>query len=141
MRHSPLPPVTSDGPVTSHVFTPWAYVAARRAAAGLTQTQLAAALSPRRWPHTYMAHVVALETPGLRLQTTVDLSGAMPISMDVYRQLADLPPHQHPRLCETCAWDERTAQPDRNGDETTWSRDNPAICSCCEQDAQAKAAA
>lgn len=137
MHHSPLPPASS----AATVVYPWEYVAMRRRAAGLSQEALAKAMSFFNEPHTYLTHIRSLETVGLRFRDVVNLSRAMPFSIDVYRQLADLPPHQHPRLCAHCGWDERTDQPDYNGDLTTWSRALPTICTCCEQAALTSAAA
>lgn len=54
-------------------------------------------------------------------------------SIAVYHQLANLPPHQHPRLCTQCGWDEHTVQYDHNGDDTVWSADNAEVCTRCEQ--------
>ncbi|MGW8202612.1 hypothetical protein ACWGM0_08690 [Sphingomonas bisphenolicum] len=136
MRHSLFPSASS----AATVVYPWEYVAMRRRAAALSQEALAKAMSLYNEPHTYLTHIRCLETVGLRFRDVVNLSRAMPFSIDVYRQLADLPPHQHPRLCATCGWDERTDQPDHNGDLTTWSRALPAICTRCEQAALAPAA-
>lgn len=57
-----------------------------------------------------------------------------PFSADIYRQLAELPPEQHPRLCRRCGWDEWTDQPDREGNDTAWSAEHPEYCTRCEQD-------
>lgn len=121
MRHAPLP----DPAAACPVITPWDYVAMRRRAAGLSLDQMAAALriTPR------LARV--LETPGLRLQRHVNLSPAMPFSAAVYRQLADLPPHQHPRLCMQCGWDENSDQPGPNGHALAWSQETAGLCSLC----------
>ncbi len=105
----------------------------RRRAAGLSIEQVAVALGGR----VHLRHLRALETPGLRLRQIVDLSPVMAFSADVYRQLADLPAHQHPSLCIGCGWDAHTDQPDRHDGLTTWSRDRPGHCTRCEQQAAA----
>ena len=125
MRHASLSPATASVPV----IQPWDYVAMRRKAAGLSIEQVAQALGGR----AYERHLRLLETPTLRLRILADLNVALPFSEDVYRQLADLPPHQHPRLCHRCGWDERTDLPDYRDGYITWSRDDDAICTRCEQ--------
>jgi hypothetical protein len=105
----------------------------RRRAADLSIEQVAATLGGK----LYVRHLRAIETPGLRLRQIADLSIVMPFSADVYRQLADLPPHQHPPLCARCGWDAHTDQADRLDALTTWSRETPGICTRCEQDEQA----
>ena len=125
MRYAhPLRP-TSATPV----IQPWDYVAMRRHAAGLSVERLAVALGGK----VYERHLRAIETPGLRFQQIAPLEQAMPFSALVYRQLADLPPHQHPRLCQRCGWDSHTDQPDSSDHLTAWSRTDEAICTRCEQ--------
>lgn len=136
MRHSPPPSASS----AATIVYPWEYVAMRRRSAGLSQEALATAMSFYHEPHTYLTHIRSLETVGLRFRNVVNLSRAMPFSMEVYRQLADLPPQQHPRLCAQCGWDEHTQQQDCNGDNAAWSRRLPTICTCCEQAALAQVA-
>ncbi|PZU67493.1 hypothetical protein [Sphingobium sp.] len=111
------------------VIQPWDYVAMRRNAAGLSIEQLAKALGGK----IYERHLRAIETPGLRFREIAPLARAMPFSATIYRQLADLPPHQHPRLCQRCGWDAYTDQPDSDGDLTAWSRQDDALCTRCEQ--------
>lgn len=125
MHHAGL----SCSTTASQVIYPWDYVAMRRRAAGLSIEQIATALGGR----VFLRHLRALETPGLRLREIVDLSPVMACSADVYRQLADLPPHQHPILCISCGWDARTDQPDRRDGLSTWSRTKPGHCTRCEQ--------
>ncbi|KAK0347506.1 hypothetical protein LTR94_002361 [Friedmanniomyces endolithicus] len=125
MCHVDLPLDTAATPV----IQPWDYVALRRKASGLSIEQLAIALGGK----VFERHLRAIETPALRFQQIAPLGQAMPFSTDVYRQLADLPPHQHPRLCQRCGWDSRTNQPDGNDDLTTWSRTISAICTRCEE--------
>jgi hypothetical protein len=127
MRHVALLHSTAASPV----IQPWDYVAMRRRAAGLSIEQVAQALGGR----AYERHLRLLETPGMRVRIVADLNVAMPFSNDVYRQLADLPVHQHPRLCQRCGWDERTDVADRVDGLTTWSREDEAICTHCEQQA------
>lgn len=129
MRHVDLLRSTTAAPIVQ----PWEYVAMRRRAAGLSIQQVAQALGGR----AYERHIRLLETPGMRVRILADLNIAMPFSDDVYRQLADLPPHQHPRLCQGCGWDERTDVPDRQDCLTTWSRINDAVCTRCEQQQEA----
>ncbi|WP_449471962.1 hypothetical protein [Sphingobium chungangianum] len=111
------------------IIQPWDYVAMRRRAAGLSIEQVANALGGK----AYERHLRKLELPGVRIKIVANLSAAMFFSENVYRQLADLPPHQHPRLCGSCGWDAHTDQPDRQDNLTTWSRQNAAICTRCEQ--------
>jgi len=129
MRHTTLSRSIASAPV----IQPWDYVAMRRNAAGLSIEQVAQALGGR----AYERHLRMMETPGMRLQIVADLNVALPFSEDVYRQLADLPPHQHPKLCLRCGWDERTDVPDHNDSLTSWSREDDAICTRCEQQAAA----
>lgn len=125
MHHADLRHAIAATPV----IQPWDYVAMRRNAAGLTIDQLAAALGGK----LFARHLRAIETPGLRLQQIARLNQVIPFSATVYRQLADLPPHQHPRLCQRCGWDAHTDQPDGHGGLITWSRTDDAICTRCEQ--------
>ncbi|WP_312312343.1 hypothetical protein [Sphingobium yanoikuyae] len=125
MRHSNLLHSAAAAPVTQ----PWDYVAMRRHAAGLTIEQLATALGGK----VYERHLRAIETPGLRFHQIARLDQVMPFSADVYRQLADQPPHQHPRLCQRCGWDAHTDQSDSSGELTAWSRTDGAVCTRCEQ--------
>lgn len=112
---------------TVPVIHPWDYVALRRKAAGLSISQLAHALGGR----VYERHLRAIETPGLRFQQIAALDRAMPFSAAVYRQLSDLPVHQHPRLCRACGWDVHLTQPDGHGGLTTWSRADDTLCTRC----------
>lgn len=125
MHHALLSSTTAGTPV---IF-PWDYVAKRRRAAGLSVPALATMLGGK----IYERHIRALETPGLRLRDVADLSVAMPFSVDVYRQLADLPACQHPPLCAGCGWDAHSHQPDLHDGLTIWSRLIPEICTRCEQ--------
>lgn len=111
------------------IIQPWDYVAMRRHAAGLSIEQVAAALGGR----AYERHLRLIETPGVRMKIIADLSVAMPFSNDVYRQLADLPPHQHPALCLRCGWDAHTDIPDRLDGLSTWSREGASLCTRSEQ--------
>lgn len=129
MRHVDLLHSTTAAPIVQ----PWEYVAMRRRAAGLSIQQVAQALGGR----AYERHLRLLETPGMRMRILADLNIALPFSDDVYRQLADLPPHQHPRLCLGCGWYERSDVPDGHDGLTTWSRVNDAICIRCEQQQEA----
>lgn len=125
MHHVDLLRSTTAAPV----IQPWDYVSLRRKAAGLSIEQLANTLGGK----VYERHLRAIETPGLRFQQIAALEHAIPFSTDVYRQLADLPPHQHPRLCRACGWDGHTVQPDRQDGLTTWSRMDDTLCTRCEQ--------
>lgn len=125
MLHADLSRSTTEAPI----IQPWDYVAMRRRAAGLSIEQVAAALGGK----AYERHLRMLETPGIRIKIVANLSSVLAFSEDVYRQLADLPPHQHPRLCANCGWDDHTDQPDGKDNLTTWSREDPAICTRCEQ--------
>lgn len=127
MRHATLSRSTASAPV----IQPWDYVAMRRNAAALSIEQVAQALGGR----AYERHLRLLETPNIRLRIVADINVALPFSDDVYRQLADLPPHQHPRLCQCCGWDEHSALPDYRDGYITWSREDAAICTRCEQQA------
>lgn len=127
MRHATL----SRSVASTPVIQPWDYVAMRRKAAGLSIEQVAQALGGQ----AYERHLRLLETPNMRLRIVADINLALPFSDAVYRQLADLPPHQHPRLCQSCGWDERTDVPDRGDGLTVWSRNDDTICTRCEQQA------
>lgn len=129
MRHATL----SRSVASTPVIQPWDYVAMRRKAAGLSIEQVAQALGGR----AYERHLRLLETEGARVRIVADLNVALPFNTDVYQQLADLPPHQHPRLCQRCGWDEHTDLPDRQDGLTAWSREDDAICTRCEQSASA----
>jgi hypothetical protein len=132
MRHVDLSRSIGETPV----IQAWDYVAMRRRAAGLTIKQVAAMLGGR----AHERHLRMLETPGIRIKVIANLSAVMPFSEGVYRQLADLPPHQHPRLCLRCGWDDHMTVPDRLDGFATWSRQAPTICTYCEQQASAVAA-
>ncbi|ATI79436.1 hypothetical protein [Sphingobium yanoikuyae] len=125
MHHADLRHAT----VATPVIQPWDYVAMRRHAAGLTIDQLAAALGGK----LFARHLRAIETPGLRFRQIAPLEQVMAFNAAVYRQLADLPPHQHPRLCQRCGWDAHTDQPDGGDGLTTWSHVDDAICTRCAQ--------
>lgn len=129
MRHATL----SRSIASTPVIQPWDYVAMRRKAARLSIEQVAQALGGR----AYERHLRLLETPNMRVRIVADLNVALPFSDDVYRQLADLPPHQHPRLCLGCGWDDHSTLPDYRDGYITWSRENEAICTRCEQQAAA----
>lgn len=129
MRHATLSRSVASTPVVQ----PWDYVAMRRKAAGLSIEQVAQALGGR----AYERHLRLLETPNIRVRILADLNVALPFSADVYRQLADLPPHQHPRLCLHCGWDDHSTLPDDRDGYITWSREDEAICTRCEQQAAA----
>ena len=128
MRHVDF----SRSDVGTPIIQPWEYVAMRRRDAGLSIEQVAATLGGR----AYERHLRMLETPGIRIKIIANLPVVMPFSEEVYRQLADLPPHQHPRLCLGCGWDDHADVPDRFDCQTTWSRTNPTICTRCEQQSE-----
>jgi hypothetical protein len=130
MRHVDLLRTTT-APVP--VIQPWDYVTMRRRAAGLSIEQVAQALGGR----AYERHLRMLETTGMRVRILADLDKVLPFSEDVYRQLADLPVHQHPRLCHGCGWDAGSTLPDFRDGYITWSRVNDAICTRCEQQQEA----
>ena len=132
MLHADLSRSTARTPI----IQPWDYVAMRRRAAGLSIEQVAAALGGK----AYERHLRMLETPGIRIKIVANLPAVMAFSEDVYRQLADLPPHQHPRLCDSCGWDEHPDQPDLYDNLTTWSREQPSSCTRCGQQAAEAAA-
>jgi hypothetical protein len=138
MRNAPSLLSMLDRPgETSRVIMPWEYVRLRRKAAGLTIEQAARPY----WCHPEHRadaerNIRRLEEPDYRLSghfRFADMSRSFPFSVDVYRQLCLLPPHQHPALCHKCGWDEHTGQYDMNGDYVTWSRQRDGICSRCEQ--------
>jgi hypothetical protein len=127
MRHATL----SRSIASTPVIQPWDYVAMRRKAAGLSIEQVAQALGGR----AYERHLRLLETTNMRVRIVADLNVVLPFSDEVYRQLADLPPHQHPRLCQGCGWDDHSTLPDYRDGYITWSREDEAICTRCEQQA------
>lgn len=130
MLHSDLLRSSAGTPI----IQPWEYAAMRRRASGLSIDQVAAALGGR----AYRRHLRLIETPGVRMKIVADLAVAMPFSQDVYRQLADLPPHQHPRLCIGCGWDAHADVADCHDGLTAWSRELPSLCTRCEQHGRPK---
>ncbi|MEE2739782.1 hypothetical protein [Sphingobium abikonense] len=119
----------------SPVIMPWTYVRMRREAARLSIAQVARHFWTRP-EHQYDVerHFRDLETEGLRFKRVYRTEGQPYFfSHDVYHQLSNLPPHQHPRLCTRCAWDEHSQQYDHDGNDTRWSTEDPAICTRCEQ--------
>lgn len=134
MRNIPSLLSMLDKGEAARVIMPWDYVRMRREAARLSHADVARPYWHRpEHQDDVERNVRALEQEGVRGQWNVDLSRAMPFSADIYRQLADLPPHQHPKLCRTCGWDEFTTQYDMTGDDVTWSREQEDICTRCEQ--------
>ncbi|MBV2149257.1 hypothetical protein KRZ98_13350 [Sphingobium sp. AS12] len=119
-----------------HVMMPWHYVQLRRRAAGLTIAQVAKPFWTRpEHQHDVERHFRNLEAENVRHQRLYITAGKPYFfSIDVYHQLANLPPHQHPRLCTRCAWDEHANQYDHNGGDTTWAADDSGICTRCEQE-------
>ena len=119
------------------VVMPWDYVRMRRKAAGVTIAQAAAHYWKRPEHQADVERNIAeLETVGYRMQQhffAADMSRAFSFNVDVYRQLCDTPPDQHPRICLACGWDRWTTQYDTNGDDVTWSEADPDVCTRCEQ--------
>ncbi|CAM8673055.1 hypothetical protein [Sphingobium sp.] len=117
------------------VMTPWHYVHLRRRAAGLSIAQAAAPFWVRpEHQHDVERYFRNLEAENLRHQRIYITEGKPYFfSIDVYHQLANLPAHQHPRLCTGCGWDEHSVQYDHNGNDANWSADDPQICTRCEQ--------
>lgn len=118
------------------VITPWAYVQMRRKAARLTIAEAAKPFWVRP-EHQYDVerHFRDLERENLRFQRLYITEG-LPyfFSRAVYHQLANTPPHQHPRLCIRCGWDEHSHQYDHNGQDTAWADDDSGHCTKCEQE-------
>jgi len=116
---------------------PWDYLRLRREAAGLTIEQAARPFWHRPEHRADCEENLRFfEQTGTVMKRVhdLDIPRAFPFSADVYVQLASLPPEQHPRLCRRCGWDEWTVQPDRAGDDTSWSAEDPTLCTRCEQD-------
>ena len=138
MRSVPsLTALLDDGRPVRPVVMPWAYVRMRRLAAGLTIAQAARPYWHRPEHRADVERNIArLEATGFRAKAPyfgVDMSRAFSFNLDVYRQLCDLPATQHPRLCFACGWDQWTRQYDVNGDDVTWSDDDPDLCTRCHQ--------
>lgn len=139
MRSVPsLAAMLDDGkPAPRAVVMPWEYVAMRRTAAGMTIEQAARPYWHRPEHRADVErNIGALETVGFRMKRdffVADMSRAYTFNLDVYRQLCDTPPHQHPRLCLACGWDQWSTQYDTNGEEATWSQSDPDLCTRCEQ--------
>ena len=119
------------------VIMPWDYVRMRRKAAGVTIAQAAAHYWKRPEHQADVERNIAeMEIVGYRMQQhffAADMSRAFSFNVDVYRQLCDTPPDQHPRVCLACGWDRWTTQFDTNGDDVTWSEADPDVCTRCEQ--------
>lgn len=139
MRNAPslLAMLGETAPAARPVIMPWEYVRMRREAAGLTIEQAARPYWHRPEHQADVErNVRALETVGFRMQReffAADMSRAFSFNVDVYRQLCDTPPDQHPHLCLSCGWDEWTTQYDAHGDDVTWSSHDPDQCTRCEQ--------
>lgn len=139
MRSVPsLAAMLDDGkPAPRPVVMPWEYVAMRRTAAGMTIEQAARPYWHRPEHRADVErNIGALETVGFRMKRdffVADMSRAYTFNLDVYRQLCDTPPDQHPRLCLACGWDQWSTQYDTNGEEATWSQSHPDLCTRCEQ--------
>lgn len=139
MRSVPsLAAMLDDGkPAPRPVVMPWEYVAMRRTAAGMTIEQAARPYWHRAEHQADVErNIGALETVGFRMKRdffVADMSRAYSFNVDVYRQLCDTPPDQHPRLCLACGWDQWSTQYDTNGEEATWSQSDPDLCTRCEQ--------
>ncbi|WP_313228542.1 hypothetical protein [Sphingobium yanoikuyae] len=139
MRSVPsLAAMLDDGkPAPRPVVMPWEYVAMRRTAAGMTIEQAARPYWHRLEHRADVErNISALETVGFRMKRdffVADMSRAYTFNLDVYRQLCDTPPDQHPRLCLACGWDQWSTQYDTNGEEATWSQSDPDLCTRCEQ--------
>lgn len=116
---------------------PWQYVRMRRRSAGLT-IEKAARPFYQREEHgaSVEANLRSFEADGFRIQRIedLDLQRAFPFDAAIYRLLNESPVEDHPRLCRRCGWDDRTVQPDRDGEDTTWSEISPNHCTRCEQD-------
>jgi hypothetical protein len=119
------------------VVMPWEYVAMRRRSAGMTIEQAAKPYWHRPEHQADVErNIRELETVGYRMQRHffgADMSRAYSFNLDVYRQLCDTPPEQHPRLCLACGWDQWTTQHDIYNDDVRWSEADPDICTRCEQ--------
>ncbi|SNS20942.1 hypothetical protein SAMN06295912_102276 [Sphingomonas laterariae] len=126
-----------EQPAPRPVIHPWDYVRLRRKAAGLTIAQAARPYWHRpEHRDDVESNIARLEQTGFRMMPTLeaaDMSRAFPFSLDVYHQLCTLPPHQHPRLCAGCGWDQWTDQIDRQGNDVTWSEDNADLCTRCAE--------
>lgn len=126
-----------DQPEAKPIIAPWDYARMRRESAGLSIAQAARPYWHRpEHREDVERNTARLEQPGFCLTDNFmgcDMSRAFPFNIDVYVQLSTAPPDLHPRLCMRCAWDQWTSQPDLNGDDVTWSEDNPDICTRCEQ--------
>lgn len=137
MRNTPSLLSMIDQGDAALVIMPWEYARLRRKAAGVTIEQAARPYWHRPEHRDDVERMVRrLEEPGYRMTDhfyAADMSRSYPFSVDVYRQLCLLPPHQHPKLCRKCGWDEHSDQCDLNGDYVTWSREQDRICTRCEQ--------
>lgn len=137
MRSAPslLAMLHDTEPAARPVVMPWQYVRMRRQAAGLTIAQVANDFWVRpEHREEVESRFVDLERENFRFQFLYRTEGLRyTFSRDIYRQLADLPPHQHPRLCLACGWDQWTREYDTRGQEITWSEADPDLCTRCEQ--------
>lgn len=137
MRSAPslLAMLHETEPAARPVVMPWEYVKMRRQAAGLTIAQVANDFWVRsEHRQTVESRFADLERENLRFKRLYITQGLRYVfSIDVYHQLANLPPHQHPQLCLACGWDQWTTQYDIRGEEVRWSEDDPDLCTRCDQ--------
>ncbi|GGB21329.1 hypothetical protein GCM10011380_08610 [Sphingomonas metalli] len=112
---------------------PWEYLRLRREAAGLSIDEVARRMSPKLATRSEAARLAELlETRGYRAlhnKPILRLASAYPLDPSVYRQLADLPPEQHPAVCRGCGssyWDTQ-----RGAEHVLVSWTAPHTCTGC----------
>lgn len=120
---------------------PWEYIKLRREAAGLT---IAQAARPHWHRPEHRAEVEAttakIEQRGIvvRQEHLVDVIGRnFPFEADVYRQLRDAPPEQHPAVCRGCGCTRWSPCISSEGDCTGHEA---GTCTTCEAKAEARPA-
>lgn len=107
MIHFALPCTAAPAvPLILRPVTPASYLRLRRTAAGLSRTEVAIRLASKACDVGIATSLIrSLETEGVtaRQRTTLmRLSAIFAFDPDVYRQLADEPPHRHPSICRMC---------------------------------------
>lgn len=115
-------------------MTPAAYLRLRRAAAGLSHEDAAAALAPRIADRSLAATLLRLwETDGVigEAEDIARLSHVYPLDIFVYRQLCEEPADRHPRICTGCGCSANDACVRNLSANCHWIADD--LCSACAE--------
>jgi hypothetical protein len=123
-------------------MTPAHYLRLRRAAAGITLDDAAAALAPRMADRRVAYALLRLwETDGVAGEPAdvERLRGLYPLDVAVYRQLVEEPADRHPRICAGCGCTWNDACVDDQAVTCHWVAED--LCSACEEGATSSPAA